>query len=208
MINNYNDNNKIDVITRLTTNLRFEISFNQVNFVPRSYCQIAKIYGQDKDNCKTINLVIYTLGWLTEMLSVNRKSHVICHVLTLRIFDASKKLRFWQNLKKILNWLNLANWAGLHKNHVRRSQDEVMCKNHELKLRAGVTGWGHVQGACKLPGIICIYEWVEFSNSDSLRVKRRYQLVIRLKTNKCYQELLYYLSSYINLLNIRLCVWL
>ena len=30
----------------------------------------------------------------------------------------------------------------------------------------------------------------------------------RLKANKCYQELLYYLSSYINLPNIRLCLGL
>ena len=39
---------------------------------------------------------------------------------------------------------------------------------------------------------------------QTLRVKRRCQLVIRLKANKCYQELLCFLSSYINLLNIKL----
>ena len=33
-------------------------------------------------------------------------------------------------------------------------------------------------------------------------LERRCQLVIRLKANKCYQELLCYLSSYINLLNL------
>ena len=38
---------------------------------------------------------------------------------------------------------------------------------------------------------------------QTFRVKRRYQLVVRLKANKYYQELLRYLSSYINLLNIR-----
>ena len=40
---------------------------------------------------------------------------------------------------------------------------------------------------------------------QTLQVKHRYQLVIRLKANKCYQKLLCYLSSYINFLNIRLC---
>ena len=37
---------------------------------------------------------------------------------------------------------------------------------------------------------------------QTLRVKRRCQLVVRLKANKCYQKLLCYLSSYINLLNL------
>ena len=36
-----------------------------------------------------------------------------------------------------------------------------------------------------------------------MKVKYRCQLMVRLKTNKYYQELLYYLSSYINFLNIR-----
>ena len=38
---------------------------------------------------------------------------------------------------------------------------------------------------------------------QTLRVKRRCQLIIRLKANKCYQKLLRSLSPYINLLNIR-----
>ena len=41
-----------------------------------------------------------------------------------------------------------------------------------------------------------------------MRVKHRCQLLVRLKANKCYQELLCYLSSYINLLSIRLLGWL
>ena len=65
---------------------------------------------------------------------------------------------------------------------------------------------GHVEvsriGACELSGVICIYEWVELYTVDSLRVKRRCQLIVRLKANKCYQELLCSLSSYINLLNL------
>ena len=55
-----------------------------------------------------------------------------------------------------------------------------------------------MQGACKLPDVICIYQWAEFNVTDFLRVKRRCQLVVRVKANKCYQELLRYLSSYIN----------
>ena len=43
---------------------------------------------------------------------------------------------------------------------------------------------------------------------QTLWVKRGCVLVVRLKANKCYQELLCYLSSYINLLNIRLCLGL
>ena len=112
------------------------------------------------------------------MLSVNGRSHVICHVLTLRVFGAPKKLRFWQDREKVLNQLNSLSWDELHK--------------------------GHVQGACELPEVICIYKWAEFNSADFLRVKRRCQLVVRLKANKCYQELLCYLSSYINFLNIRL----
>ena len=38
---------------------------------------------------------------------------------------------------------------------------------------------------------------------QTVRVKRRCQLVGKLKANECYQELLCYLSFYINLLSIR-----
>ena len=56
--------------------------------------------------------------------------------------------------------------------------------------------------ACKLLGLKCIYNWAKINNVDSWRVKRWCQLVVKLKANKCYQELLYSLFSYINLLNI------
>ena len=138
--------------------------------------------------CKTVNLIINILGWSKTMLSVNGKSHVIRHVLTIRIFGASKKLRFWQNRKEVLNWLNSANWAELHKGYVQGSRGQITCR-------------GHVQGACELPGVICIYEWAEFNGADSSKVKRSYQLVIRLKANKCYYKLLRYLSYYIKLLS-------
>ena len=54
-----------------------------------------------------------------------------------------------------------------------------------------------------MPGVVCIYEWVELYSVDSSRVKHRCQLVVRLKVNKYYQELLCYLFSYINHLIIR-----
>ena len=70
-----------------------------------------------------------------------------------------------------------------------------MYRGHRKRLRAGVIrksylqeshGKGYVQGVCKLVGVICIYEWTKLNGTDSLRVKRRCQLVVRLKTNKCY----------------------
>ena len=66
---------------------------------------------------KTVNLV-NKLGWSRGMLSVNRRSHVIRYVLTLRIFAAPKKLRFWQNCEKVFNQLNFMNWVELYKGHV------------------------------------------------------------------------------------------
>ena len=39
--------------------------------------------------------------------------------------------------------------------------------------------------------------------NNSARIKHKCQLVIRLKANKYYQELIYYLSLYINVLNIK-----
>ena len=64
------------------------------------------------------------------MFNVNKKSHVIRYVLILRIFSASKKLRFWQNHKKVLNQLNFASNAKLHKDYVQGSRIEVMCGSH------------------------------------------------------------------------------
>ena len=49
---------------------------------------------------------------------------------------------------------------------------------------------------------------LQMSRVEQCRVKCRYRLVVKLKANKCYQKLLCYLSSYINLLNIKLCGWL
>ena len=131
--------------------------------------------------CKTVNWA-NTLGWLRGMLSVNKKSHVIRHVLTLRIFGAPKKLCFRRNREEVFNWLNSTNWVELHKGHMQRSQGEITCG-------------GHVQGACKLPGVICIYKWAEFNGANSSRVKRRCQLIVRLKAIKCYEGLFCYLSS-------------
>ena len=138
------------------------------------------------------------------MLSVNGKSHVIRHVLILQIFGAPKKLRFRQNPEKVLNWLNSANWAELHKRHVQGSRGKVTCRGHV----DGVACRGHA--SCS--GWSAFTDGRSFNSTDSSRVKRRCQLVIRLKANKCYQELLCSLSSYINLLSLLnlqgLCGWL
>ena len=53
------------------------------------------------------------------MLSMIKKSHVICHVLTLQIFNTLKKLRFLQNHDEVLNWLNSASWIEVYKNYVQ-----------------------------------------------------------------------------------------
>ena len=138
-----------------------------------------------------VNLVTNTLSWSRGIISVNGRSHVIRHILILQIFSTLKKLCFWQNREKVFNRLNSRNWVELHKGHVQESKGEVMCKSH-------------AQGACKLTGVICIYEWAEFNDGDFLRVKCKCQLVVRLNANKCYKELLRSLSSDINFLNIRL----
>ena len=158
-------------------------------------CGIPTYFGK-VGNCKTVNLV-YTLGWSRGVLSVNGRSHVIRHVLTLRMFGAPKKLRFWRNCKEMFNGLNSTNWVELHKGQVQ-----------------GVTGWVHVQGWDHVQGSRAGGIWVAWSDLhlrmggvltvQTLQVKRRCQLVVKLKANKCYQELLRSLSSYINLLNIRL----
>ena len=110
--------------------------------------------------CKTVNLV-NTLGWSRGMLSVNRRSHVMRHVLILRIFGAPRKLRFWRNREEVFNRLNSTNWVELHEGHAR---------GHGVRSRAGVTGWGHVQGpragvTCRrhvsCPEWSAFYEWME-----------------------------------------------
>ena len=76
-----------------------------------------------------------------------------------------------------------------------RSREGVTCRGHVEGLRA--RGMRVAQGNLHLQmGEIIIVQ--------TLRVKRKYQLVVRLKANKYYQELLRSLSSYINFLNIRL----
>ena len=97
---------------------------------------------------KTVNLVTNILGWSRAMLSVNGRSHVIRHILTIRIFRAPKKLCFWQNREEVFNWLNSASWAA-------------------PGPRAGVMGWGHVQGShvevtCK--GHASCLRWFAFMN--------------------------------------------
>ena len=94
--------------------------------------------------CKTVNLVVRQdlLDSRRGMLSMNGRSHVILHVLTLRIFGTLKKLRFRQNCREVLNWLNSANWSELHKatyrGHRVRSRARAMrVDRSNLNLRIG-----------------------------------------------------------------------
>ena len=93
-----------------------------------------------------------------------------------------------------------------------------MCRSHKVRSRAGITYRGHVEGSrargmqvaqgdlhLQMGGVIIV---------KTLWVKRRCQLVVGLKANKCYQGLLCYLPSYINLPNTTLfarvfgkCYW-
>ena len=105
--------------------------------------------------CKMVNLV-NTLGWSGGMLSMNGRSHVIRHVLTLRIFGVPKKMCFRQNREEVLNWLNSASELSCTWATCRGQRWGYM---QESRVRA--TWRGHVQGACELPKVICIYEWME-----------------------------------------------
>ena len=67
--------------------------------------------------CKMVNLV-NTLDWSRRIFSVNEKSHIIRHALTLQIFSAPKELLFWQNPEELLIQLTSANWAELHKSYM------------------------------------------------------------------------------------------
>ena len=131
--------------------------------------------------CKMVNLV-NTLSWLRAMLNVNGQSHVIHHVLTLRNFGALKKLHFWQNCEEVLNQLNSASELRCTKatcrGHGVRSHAEVLCRGMQV-ARSDLHLW--------IDRVIIV---------RILWVKRKCQLVVRLKANKCYQELLCYLSSY------------
>ena len=110
---------------------------------------------------------------------------MIRHVLTLRIFGALKKLCFWQNREKVFKWFNSTNWVELYKDHVHGSRGEITC----MASRAGGMRVARGDLHLQMSGVIIV---------QILQVKRRCQLVIRLKVNKCYQGLLCYLSFYIN----------
>ena len=64
------------------------------------------------------------------------------------------------------------------------------------------TPWVELNWMKSRTKVTCEDKWLR-EKDNSLRVKRRCQLVVRLKANKCYQELLSSLSSYINLLNLK-----
>ena len=126
------------------------------------------------------------------MLSVNGKSHVIHHVLILRIFGTPKKLRFWQNREEVLNWLNFASWAELHKatykGHGVRSRARATSRGHRVRSRAGGMQIAQSNLYLQMGGVVMV---------RTLWVKCRCQLVVKLKAIKCYKRLLYYVSFYI-----------
>ena len=88
---------------------------------------------------------------------------------------------------------------------IELSYIKAMCRDHGVKSYEGVTCKGHLEGVYKLPGVISIYKWTEFNSSDSLRIKRRCQLVVRLKTIKYKDNISRYLSSSICLVTSDLC---
>ena len=91
-----------------------------------------------------------------------------------------EKLRFRRKPEDIFNWLNSVSWVEL---------GEVTCRGHvSYQEKSAFTGWRGIVGRNgKSDG---------FNVRASLRAKHRYQLIVRLKANKCYQELFCYLSSY------------
>ena len=54
-VDDYTNSSKIDVITTLMTNLKYEISTNKDNSMPIYHCQVARINGQDKDNINNVS---------------------------------------------------------------------------------------------------------------------------------------------------------
>ena len=83
--------------------------------------------------------------------------------------------------------------VGLYQGHVQGSQGEVTCKGHVERLYAGGTQVARDDLLLQVGGVITM---------QTFWVKCRCQLVVKLKANKYYQELLCFLSSYINLLNL------
>ena len=104
---------------------------------------------------KTVNLV-NTLGWSREMLSVNRRSHVIRHVLILRKLRRSKDVALSAKSWRSAQSTQLREWAELHQGHVQGSRSEVTCRG-EVKCRGEVMCRGHA--SCQ--------EWYAFTNGWS-----------------------------------------
>ena len=105
-----------------------------------------------------------------------QKKSRVRHVMTPRFLGAPKSCAFEKTLKMCA--IDSTPWVGFN---WMRSRAKVTCK-------------GHVQGSRVKVN--------EQGRKITLReLERRCQFVVRLKANKYYQELLYSLSSYINLLN-------
>ena len=128
------------------------------------------------------------------MFSVNRRSHVIRYVLTLQIFGTSRSCAFGKTVKmSSINstpQIELSYIKGTWRSYRVKSCAEVMCRDHVdyPEQSAFINGW-----SCNSVEVTC--------GVHCSRVKRGCQLVVRLKANKCYQELLCYSSSYIKFQN-------
>ena len=139
---------------------------------------------------------------MEEIFGMNGISHMICYVLILLISSALKKLRFWQNRKEVLNSLNFACWVELY---VQRLYKEITWRNYVIEFicryHVHYLGWS----APTNERFTNREDYKIGFSADSLRVKCKCQLIVRLKANKYYQKLLYYLFFNMNLLNIRFC---
>ena len=119
------------------------------------------------------------------MLSVNRKSHVMGHVMTLRIFGAPKSCAFGEVTKRYL--INLTPWVGLIVIVTWGGDLRSLWKWVSLR-------WPKIRESNKEKGKLTLQSF-----------KRRYQLIVRPKAIKSIEELLYCLSFYINFESFNLC---
>ena len=78
---------------------------------------------------------------------------------------------------------------------IEQNRTKVTCRGSGMRSRTGGMWVARDDLHLRMGGVIIVL---------TLCIKRRCQLVVRLQANKCYQELLRFLFSYINLINIKL----
>ena len=124
-------------------------------------------------------MLITLLDWLGRMLNVNRRSHVIGHVMTLWIFGAPKSCAFGEITKRCL----IDSTAWVRSMGVVTQEDHVRWSWKWVSPR-----WLRVRRSDGKKGKLTLWSF-----------KYRCQLIVRLKAIKFIKELLCFLSSYINL---------